>query len=130
MKAWPLAAASAQAAGTFRFLTTALPDGSTNGQYFAKLMTANSTGKVQFSLKTGCGAQCGSLPTGLSLDPLTGAITGLPTQSGNFDVTIVADDDVATIEIFFSNFHINAAGGNSGFTIATASLTVGRVGTA
>ena len=100
------AAVPVQAAGTFRFLTTSLPDGSTDSEYFARVMTANGTGKVQFELKTGCGAQCDPLPTGLSLDPLTGVISGLPTQPGNFDVTIVADDDVTSIEIFFSNFHI------------------------
>ena len=124
------AAVPAQAAGTFRFLTTSLPDGSTDSEYFARVMTANGTGKVQFELKTGCGAQCDPLPTGLSLDPLTGVISGLPTQPGNFDVTIVADDDVTSIEIFFSNFHISAAGGNSGTSITTASLVDGRVGVA
>lgn len=124
-------AAPGQAAGTFRFLTTSLPDGTKNGEYFAKLMTANATGAVIFSLKTGCGAQCGTLPPGLTLNPLTGAVTGLPTAASNYDVTFVAEDDLGAVELP-TTMHITSAGGGGGGTcntsITNAALSDGRVG--
>lgn len=127
-----LAGAPAQAAGTFRFLTTAVPDGTTNGQYFSKIMTANATGPVVFSVKTGCGAQCETLPTGLTLNPLTGAITGKPTVVEQKNVTIVAEDDLAIIELYLDKFKVSAAGGggNSGASFGTSALPDGRVNVA
>jgi hypothetical protein len=125
-----LAATPAQAAGTFRFLTTSVPEGSTNGEYFAKLFTANAAGPVEFSVKTGCGAQCDTLPTGILLNTQTGALYGKPTVVEQKDVTIVADDGTTAIELFINNFKVSAAGGggNSGASFVTTMLPDGRVG--
>jgi len=127
-----LAAAPAQAAGTFRFLTTSVPQGTTNGEYFAKIFTANATNSVSFAVKGGCGAQCETLPIGLVLNTQTGAITGKPTTVETKDVTITATDGATTIELFINNFKVNAAGGggNSGASFVTTSLLDGRVGEA
>jgi hypothetical protein len=99
-----------QAAGTFRFLTTDVPDGSTNGEYFAKILTANAAGPVTFGVETGCGSNCNPLPTGLSLDTQTGAITGKPTVVEQPKVTISAYDGVTTITLLINPFKITAAG--------------------
>lgn len=124
------AVAPAQAAGTFRFLTTSVPDGSTNGEYFAKIFTANAADAVTFAVKSGCGAQCETLPTGLALNTQTGAITGKPTVVETKDVTITANDGTTTVELFINNFKVNAAGGggNSGASFVTTTLPDGRVG--
>src|SRR2546430_3288745 len=36
--------------GTFRFLTLSLPDGSTNAEYVARVLTANADGPVVFTI--------------------------------------------------------------------------------
>src|SRR5947209_11854383 len=36
--------------GTFRFLTLSLPDGSTNAEYLARVLTANADGPVVFTI--------------------------------------------------------------------------------
>lgn len=119
-----------QAAGTFRFLTQTVPDGTTNGEYFAKIFTANATGAVTFTVKTGCGVQCTTLPTGLSLNSQTGAITGKPTVVEQKKVTIVANDGTTSIELYIPSFKITAAGGggNSGASFVTTTMPDGRVG--
>jgi hypothetical protein len=118
-----LASAPVQAGGTFRFLTTSVPNGTTNGQYFAKLMTANAAGPVEFAVTAG------ALPTGLSLDPLTGVIDGKPSVVEQPSVTISADDGTSTIFLVIDKFKISAAGGggNSGASFGAA-LPDGRVG--
>jgi hypothetical protein len=71
----------------------------------------------------------GVLPTGLSLDPLTGVLSGTP-EAGSENVTFEADDGTTTIQldadITISN---SGPGGGAGPTIANAALVDGRVGT-
>src|SRR5215471_20516785 len=71
--------------GVFRFLTQSLPEGTTNTQYAARFITANADGPVTFSAST-------ALPAGLSLDPLSGFLTGIPTATFNGSITVVAND--------------------------------------
>ena len=123
---------SSQANAAFRFLTSSVPNGTTNGEYFAKIFTANAAGSVTFAVKTGCGAQCETLPTGILLNTQTGALYGKPTVVETKDVTITANDGTTTIEFFINNFKVNAAGGggNSGASFVTTALPDGRVGEA
>ena len=45
----------------------------------------------------------GQLPAGLTLDPVTGSITGMPTVTGPYDVTIAATNGVgAGVEVRFT----------------------------
>ncbi|HSC76136.1 MAG TPA: putative Ig domain-containing protein [Pseudomonadales bacterium] len=115
-----------QAAGTFRFLTTSVPQGTTDREYFAKIFTANAAGPVTFSITAG------ALPTGLNLNTQTGAIYGKPTVVEQPDVTITADDGATTINLSIVKFKITASGGggNSGASFVTTSLLDGRVGEA
>jgi hypothetical protein len=111
--------------GTFRFLTDNLPDGSTNAEYVARLLTANADGAITFSLDAG-----DALPPGMALDAASGFITGRPTSTFNEDLTFIADDGAASIQTTI-NLKVNAAGGggNGGVTFDTASLPEGVVGT-
>ena len=76
--------------GTFRFMNDQFPPLSTNGPVFTgQLVVANADGTVTFAVDPG---SKDPLPLGLSLDPDTGLITGLATQSGNEEVTSAIDE--------------------------------------
>ena len=114
--------AAADATPVFRFLTDTLPDATTNGEYVATLLTANASGPITF----GTGAN--GMPPGLSIDPESGAITGIPLEVKQFDVDFTAFDGVETITLS-TTMKINSAGGggNSGASFANRDLPVGRV---
>ena len=109
--------------GTFRFLTQSLPEGTTNAQYAARIITANADGPVTFTATS-------ALPAGLSLDALSGFLTGIPGETFNNDITVVANDTTQQIQ-FNVTLKISAAGGggNGGASFANTSLADGRVGT-
>jgi len=114
----------AQAASvSFRIVTHSLPDGSTDGEYFAAILTSNATGPVTFTSIT--------LPPGLSIDSQTGFITGIPTTvdpNSPFDVDV--DDGTTTLKIAGTvKITSTGGGGNAGIAI-TSSFLDGEVGTA
>src|SRR4030095_414502 len=108
--------------GTFRFLTQSLPEGTTNGEYIGRFVTANADGPVSFTTLS-------ALPAGLSLDPVSGFLTGIPTETFNKAITVVANDGTNQIQ-FDITLKINAAGGggNSGASFVNDSLAIGREG--
>jgi hypothetical protein len=112
-----------RANGTFRFLTQSLPEGTTAAQYTARFVTANADGPVTFSTLS-------ALPAGLSLDPLSGFLTGIPTATFNNTITVVADDTTRQIQ-FGVTLKINSAGGggNPRASFVNTNLAVGRMGT-
>ena len=69
--------------GSFRFLNDAFPEGSQNAEYVARLVVVNADGPVAFSV-AGSGDP---LPNGLTLDPSSGLITGLPANNANVNQT-------------------------------------------
>ena len=109
--------------GTFRFLTQSLPQGTTNAQYSARIITANADGPVTFTAKT-------PLPAGLSLDTMSGFISGIPAETFNNGISVAANDTTQEIQ-FNVTLKISAAGGggNGGASFANTSLPDGRVGT-
>ncbi|HXL20973.1 MAG TPA: putative Ig domain-containing protein [Candidatus Dormibacteraeota bacterium] len=66
--------------------TPSLPNGVTNTAYSATLVSSGGVNPVTWSV-TG-----GALPTGLTLNASTGAITGSPTAAGPFNFTVQAAD--------------------------------------
>ncbi len=66
------------------------------------------------------------LPPGLTFDPSRNAITGRPTQTGSFSVSVRATDSNQQQAVQTYVLQI----GNSTFAIATATLPSGRAGTA
>src|SRR5215470_2312312 len=105
--------------GVFRFLTQSLPDGTTNAEYAARFITVNADGPVTFT-------NLSALPPGLSLDPSSGFLTGIPGSTFNSTITIAANDTTNQIQ-FDVALKINAAGGggNSGASFANTNLAVG-----
>src|SRR5436190_22182918 len=75
--------------GTFRFLTLSLPDGSTNAEYVARLLTANADGPVVFTI-TG-------LPLGMAYDPPSGFSTRRLNVACNYHVDVTATVAANTI---------------------------------
>ena len=110
--------------GTFRFLTLSLPDGSTNAEYVARVLTANADGPVTFTI-TG-------LAPGMDYDAASGFITGRPTVVGNYQVDISATDGANMITRNNVPLKVNASGGggNEGATFQVDSLPAGKVGVA
>ncbi|HET6203000.1 MAG TPA: Ig domain-containing protein [Planctomycetota bacterium] len=116
--------------GTFRFLNDQFPPLSTNGPVFVgQLVVANADGPVTFSVDLSPGND--PLPDGLSLDPDSGLITGLATQSGNFDVVFVADDTTQQISHSVTlSVSSSGGGGNGGSGLDNPVFPDGRVGVA
>lgn len=74
-------------ATSFLFITTgALPSGTAGTPYTALLRASGNVGSTTWSIVGG------SLAPGLTLDPVTGAITGTPTTAGTFPFTVHVQD--------------------------------------
>jgi Putative Ig domain. len=63
--------------------TNSLPDGE-QGVYYSATLTATSTTTISWDIIVG------SLPNGLSLNQVTGEISGTPTMEGSFDFSVAA----------------------------------------
>ncbi len=80
--------------------TTSLPDAAVGQPYATSLTARGATPPYQWSSP--------SLPPGLALNPLTGQLSGTPTRSGPFKVTITATDSTkpdppsATVTLFLT----------------------------
>ncbi len=109
--------------GTFRFLTESLPDGSTNAEYLARILTANADGAVTFGA-TG-------LPSGMAMDVQSGFITGRPTTTFNANITVTADDGTSNLnQQVHLKVNASGGGGNAGATFDVNTLPAGKVGVA
>ncbi|HYQ86707.1 MAG TPA: HYR domain-containing protein [Bacteroidota bacterium] len=71
---------------TISLLPTSLPAGSTGTPYSQTIVASGGAAPYVYKVTTG------TLPPGLSLDSLSGALTGGPTQGGSFTFTITARD--------------------------------------
>lgn len=98
--------------------TTSLPASHVSVAYSQTLAASGGNGIYTWSISGG------SLPTGLSLVPATGVISGTPTAAGNFSFTVQAADGIASATKLLS-IKVNAA-----LTINTVSLANGDVGVA
>ncbi len=72
--------------GPLTITTTSVLDGTLDVPYSATLVATGGTPPISWS-NTG-----GALPTGLSLNPLTGVISGTPTATGTFNFSVTATD--------------------------------------
>lgn len=110
--------------GIFRFLTQSpLPAGTTATQYTTRFVTANADGPVTFSI-----SNSPALPQGLSLDPQSGFLTGIPTHPFSGTLTVVADDTTQLITNFIK-IPISSSGGSGGASFVNTNLAVGTMGT-
>lgn len=72
---------------TITFNQSSLSNGTVGSSYSQTVSASGGTMPYSYAVTSG------SLPSGLSLNPNTGEITGTPTSSGTFNFTVTATDD-------------------------------------
>jgi hypothetical protein len=77
--------------GVLAITPTSLPNGTINTPYTQQLTATGGTGAISWAVSAG------ALPTGLTLGPTSGAISGTPTVSGTFNFTVTATDSITQI---------------------------------
>ncbi|TAN38568.1 MAG: cadherin repeat domain-containing protein [Nitrospirae bacterium] len=70
--------------------TASLPPGTAGQSYFAQLQASGAQGRLTYNIAAG------QLPGGLTLDSSTGAISGIPSATGNYSFTVSARDTCAS----------------------------------
>jgi hypothetical protein len=113
---------AAAAATAPQITTSALANGTTQLAYSATLTATGGTPPYSWSVISG------SLPPGLTLGALTGAITGTPTASGQYSFTLQAQDSAASPQTVSKQFGISV--GTSAPQITTSTLPNGILQTA
>ena len=111
------------AAGALIITTTSLPDGKLGAAYSATVAAIGGTTPYTWS------TSADSLPAGLTLNSATGAISGTPTNKGNYEFTIKVEDKSTPLQSDNQKLSIRIAAAAE-LTITTNSLPEGKVGTA
>jgi len=93
---------------TCNITTTSLPPATQGTAYTATLAQVNCVGTLTWSVSSG------ALPTGLSLNATTGAITGTPTSSGTTSFRVGVVDSVFNTDIYDASLSITAAPSTGG----------------
>ena len=75
-------------AGTLAITPNAIPNGAINTAYTQQLTATGGTGSI------GWAVTAGALPSGLTLNPQTGQLSGTPTAFGTFPFTVTATDSL------------------------------------
>ncbi len=101
-------------------ISSPLPTGQVNASYIATLTAVPLSPPATWSVVSG------ALPTGISLDPSSGTISGIPTVSGTFTIIVQVTDTTGTSAPASFFITINPRP----FNITTASLPGGMEGTA
>lgn len=99
-----------------RVTTTSLPGGTVDRAYSATVQAERASGTVTWVISQG------TIPSGLSLNPSTGVIAGLPTTVGTFNFTVRATDSSALFDDQELSIVIAAQ-----LTITTTTLPTGTV---
>ncbi|MEP6957207.1 MAG: putative Ig domain-containing protein [Nitrospirota bacterium] len=104
--------------------TTSLPQATANQNYSAQLAASGGTGAYTWGFAGGSPA----LPTGLTLDASSGAITGLPTGTSNQNITFtVTDQTPPTPQTATKTLQLIVGAAPPTLTITTSSLPPGTV---
>jgi len=77
--------------GSLCFLQSSLPNGAVNSFYRQSLIVTGGTAPLTFSV-TG-----GSLPTGVTIDPKSGLLSGTPSVAGPFNFTVQVKDSAGGV---------------------------------
>ena len=105
-------------------MTTSLPQGTANQSYSATLAATGGTGAYTWGLAGGSPA----LPTGLTLNPSTGAISGIPTGTSSTNYTFtVTDQTPPTPQTATRTLQLIIGGAPPDLIITTNSLPSGMV---
>jgi hypothetical protein len=104
--------------------TSSLPQGTANQNYSAQLAASGGTGTYTWGFAGGSPA----LPTGLTLDTSSGAITGLPTGTSNQNITFtVTDQTPPAPQTATKTLQLIVGAAPPTLTITTTSLPPGTV---
>ena len=107
--------------GALTITSTALPNGTMNSAYSAPVTAAGGKTPYTFSLAAGS-----VLPSGLSLNPSTGVISGTPTVTvSNLSLTFVVTDSSAPVQTATKTLSLTI--GSAALTINTTSLADGVI---
>ncbi len=101
--------------------STLLPAGTTGTSYSQTLSATGGTGAYTWAVTQG------ALPPGLNVDPVTGALSGLPTTSGQTSFTVTATDSASHTASQALQLLIKPAGAT--LAVTSSSLQGGSVGT-
>jgi hypothetical protein len=101
-------------------INSTLPGGSMSTPYNASLLAEGGTAPYSWSVENG------TLPAGLALNAVSGAVTGTPTSPGQFAFDIRVRDGATPPNSATRSFTVTI---NSGFTVLTTSLPAGTRGT-
>jgi hypothetical protein len=99
--------------------TTSLPQGTINFAYSSTLTAIGGTQPYTWTISIG------SLPSGLTINPSTGQISGKPTATGTVSFTVKVVDSSSTQQSATANLSITV---NPALAITTATLPAGSVG--
>ena len=102
--------------------SSTLPSGSIGAPYSISLQATGGTPTYTW------GTMSGQLPTGLSLTPSTGVISGTPTASGTFSFTVAVTDSANPTQAISTPESITV--GSSQLAITSSMLISGTAGTA
>jgi IPT/TIG domain/Putative Ig domain len=102
--------------------TSSLPAAQVAAQYVAAVQARGGTAPYRWSVKQG------SLPTGVTLDPTTGNLTGTPGVTGSFPVTLGVEDSSTQLTATTRSFTIKVS--TLQVVITTTSLPNGTQSTA
>lgn len=104
---------------SFSIQTSSVPNGLVGSPYSASLSQTGGVSPIHWLISSG------KLPTGLTLDTATGAISGTPQQSGSFNFIAQASDSTTpTPQTASQQFSLGISGA---VAITTASLPNGNV---
>ena len=99
--------------------TTALSSATAGTTYANTVQATGGTPPYTWSISGG------SLPAGLSLAPTTGILSGTPTASGSFAVTVAVKDSSTTPQTASTRFALSVAAQATQLTISAVNLPVG-----
>ncbi|MEM7677630.1 MAG: Ig domain-containing protein, partial [Myxococcota bacterium] len=106
-------------ATTIQFFTRDLPDGVTGAPYEVGVYTTGAPSAVTYAIADG------ELPSGLTLNPTTGILSGTPTAEGTFEFTVRASAGSAFAE---RTFVVRITAPSVDLRIATMSVPSAFVG--
>ena len=105
---------------TLQITTSSLPAGQAQAIYAAQLGASGGTAPYSWSISSA------NLPAGLTLSS-SGAISGTPTQSGNFSFSVSVKDSGSSPQTASQAFSINIIAATPTLQITTSSLPAGQV---